>query len=82
LISRVVISLASVSIAVTNVATFASFVLFAFKSRLMTQIYPRHLNGAVVIVAVAWIKVAHGFSLSVAHSIAADRDDDSDYGKP
>jgi len=61
--SRIVISFASVPIAVTPVATVARIVWFAIASRLMTQLDPRHLDVADVIIAVAGIEVEHGDSL-------------------
>jgi hypothetical protein len=57
-----VISFASLPVAVTKVATDARIVWFAIKSRFMTQLYPRHLDVADVIVTVAGIEVEHGFS--------------------
>jgi hypothetical protein len=81
-ISRIVVSFARVPIAVTNVATVARIVWFAIKSRLMTQLHPRHLDVADVILTVTWIEVEHGFPSSTANKIAADRDDESDYAKP
>jgi hypothetical protein len=62
-ISRIVISFASLPVAVTHVATIARIVLFAIKARFMTQLYPRHLKVADVIIAVAGIEVEHGDSL-------------------
>jgi hypothetical protein len=65
-ISRIVISFASVAIAVTHVATVARIIRFAIKSRFMTRLYPRHLDVANVIIAVAGIEVEHGFPPSMA----------------
>ena len=45
--------------------------MFAIKSRLMTQFYPRHLDVADVIVAVAGIEVEHGILSSIADTIAS-----------
>jgi hypothetical protein len=81
-ISRIVIAFASVPIAVTNVATVARIVWFAIESRLMTRLYPRHLNVAGVIVAVAGIEVEHGMLSSMADTIRIDRGAESDYAKP
>jgi hypothetical protein len=61
-ISRIVIPFASVPIAVANVTTGARIVVLAITSRLMTQFYPRHLDVAYVIIAIAGIEVEHGFS--------------------
>src|SRR6267378_988279 len=50
-------------IVVSPVATVARIVWFAIASRLMTQLDPRHLDVADVIIAVAGIEVEHGDSL-------------------
>jgi hypothetical protein len=61
-VSRIVISFASVPIAVTNVATVERIVLFATRPRLMPQVYPRYLDVVDVITAIAGIEVDHGCS--------------------
>jgi hypothetical protein len=62
-VARIVISFASVPMAVTHVATVAGVVWFAITSMLITSLRPRHLNVANVFIAVAGIEVEHGDSL-------------------
>jgi hypothetical protein len=69
-ISWIAISFASVPIAVTNVATVARSVWFAFTLRLMAQLYPRHLDVADIISAAPWIKVEHEILSSSASTIS------------
>jgi hypothetical protein len=58
-ISRIVFSFARVRSAVTNVATVASILRFAITSMPMTQLYPRHLDVADVVMAITGIEVEH-----------------------
>jgi hypothetical protein len=69
-LSRIVISFASVPIAITYVAAVARILWFAITSRLMTQLYPRHLDVADVIIAVAGFEVEHGILSSRSDTIA------------
>jgi hypothetical protein len=70
-ISRIVISFASLPVAVTQVATVARIIWFTVEFRLMTLLYPRHLDIADVIAAVTGIEVEHGMLSSRADTIAS-----------
>jgi hypothetical protein len=79
-VSRIVVSSASVPIALTNVATFASIVWFAITSRLMTQFDPRHLDVAGVVIAIAG-STSNMDSLIGREQDRDYRDDENDYAR-
>ena len=70
-VARIAVSFASVPIALTHVATVAGIVWSAITFRLMTQLYPGHLDVADVVIAVAGIEVEHGILSSRADTIAS-----------
>ena len=61
-LSRIEVSFASVTVAVTNAVAVVKVVLFAVRSWRTTQLSPRHLNVADVIVTVTGIEIEHGVS--------------------